>query len=89
MTNGLAEQRVQHRRLDLEEPAALQCRPHRTHHRDALPGNGTRLGTDDQVDVALPDPGFFAHLLVGHRERPQCLGEYLPGIGQHREFATT
>ncbi len=82
-----AGQGLQHRRLDLEEPAPLQRRAHRPHHRDALPGDGARLGTHDQVDVALPDPRFLAHLLVRDRKRPQCLGDDLPGIGQHRQFA--
>ncbi len=36
---GPAGQRLQHRRLDFEETAALQRRTHRAHHRDPLPGD--------------------------------------------------
>ena len=82
-----AGQRLQHRRLDLKEAAPLQRRTHRAYHRDPLAGDGAGLRTHDEIDIALPHAGFFAHLLVRHGKRPQRLGNDLPGIGEHREFA--
>ena len=50
-------------------------------------GRWSGLRTHDQIDVALPDPRLLAHLLMGDGKRPQRLGNDLPGIGKHREFA--
>ena len=65
-----AGQGLQHRGLDLEKAATLQGVADGPHHRDALPGHRAGLRPHDQVDVALPDPGLLAHLLVRHRQRP-------------------
>ena len=78
---------LQHRRLDLEEAAPFQAVADRADDGDPLAGNRAGLRANDEVDVALTDPRFLAHLLVGHRQRPQCLGRHLPGIGEHGQFA--
>src|SRR5262249_25471156 len=41
----------------------------------------------DEVDVPLPDAGFFAGGLVRHGQRPERLGGQLPPVGQHGQFA--
>ena len=42
--------------------------------------------TNDEVHVALPDPGLLVHLLVGDGQWPQRLGRHLPRIAHHRQF---
>ena len=80
-------QRLQHRRFDFEKPPPFECVAYRADHGDSLPRHRAGLGTDDQVDVALPHPRLFAHLLVGHGQGPQRLGRQLPGIGEDGQFA--
>ena len=79
-------QGLQHRRLDLDEPPPLQAVAQRANDRDALPGDGAGLRSDDEVDIALPDPGLLTHLPVCDRKRPQRLGGHLPGVREHREL---
>src|SRR5215217_1637782 len=63
-SGGTACERLQYGSFHLEETAPLERRPHRTHHCHALPGDGSGFGADDQIDVALTNPRFLAHLLV-------------------------
>ena len=86
---GSTGQGLQHRGLDLEKPAPFQSVANRPYDGDALAGHRACLWAHDQVDVALADPGFLAHLLVRHRQRPQGLGCHLPGVGQHRQLAAS
>ena len=76
-----------HRGFDFEKPAAFQSAAYRADDGDPLPRHRARLRAHDQVDVALPYPRLFAHLLVRDGQRPQRLGRHLPGIGQHGQFA--
>lgn len=80
-------QRLQDRRLDFEEAAAFQRVPYRADDGNPLPRVPARVRVDDQVDVTLPNPRLFAHLLVRDGQRPQRLGRHLPGVGQDGEFA--
>ena len=84
-----AVQRLQHRRLDLEEAAALECVTQRTDDSDALAGVVPSLGANDQIRVALTHPGLFAHFLVSDRQGAQRLGRDLPRVGHHAELAAT
>jgi hypothetical protein len=72
-SGGAAGQRLQYWRLDFEKAPALECGAHRAHHRHPLAGNGACLGTDDQIDIALPHPGLFAHLFMGDGKGAQRL----------------
>ena len=65
-----AGQRLQDRRLHFQKPAPFQCVAYPTDNGDSLAGHRTRLRADDQIDIALPNPRFFAHFLVRHRQRP-------------------
>ena len=64
---GAAVQRLQHRGLDLEEPALVQFLANRPGHRAAQLGHLPGLRVDDQVHVALPHPG-----LPGRTGRRAC-----------------
>ena len=64
---GAAVQRLQHRRLDLEESAALESVAQLTHDGNPLAGVLPGLRPDDEIDVALTHPSLFAHLLVRDR----------------------
>ena len=75
--------RLQDRRFDFEKPAPFQCAAQRPDDGNSLPGHRTRLWADDQIDVALPHPRLFAHLLVRDGQRSQRLGCHPPGVGQH------
>ena len=46
-------------------------------------------GRTIKIDVALSDPRLLAHLLMSHGKRPKRLGNDLPRIGKHRQFAAS
>ena len=62
---------------------------YRADNRDSLAGHRARLRANDQVDITLPHPRFFAHLLVRDGQRPQRLGGHLPGVGKDGQFAAS
>lgn len=76
----------QHRRLDLDVVAAVQDRAHRTDRRGPLPNHRASLRPDDEVDIALPDPGLLPQLAMRHRQRSDRLGRHRPLLGHHREL---
>ena len=82
-----AVQRLQHRRLDLEEAAAGEALAQGRHHADAQPCDLPRLRAYDEVDVALPHPGLLGERLVLDRQGAQGLGRHLPGIDEHAQLA--
>ena len=79
---GTTGKGLQHRGFNLEESASFQRIADRAHNGDPLPGHRSSLRTDDQIDIALPDPGLFAHLLVRHGQRAQRLRGHLPRVGE-------
>ena len=81
-----AVQHLKHRRFHLEIVAIVQCRAQRAiDHAPHLYGP-TRLRSDDQIDIALPNPALFGEWFVGDRQWSQRLGRDRPRIGKHREL---
>ena len=85
---GAAGFGVQHRRLDLDEAALVQRAPEAGDDLVADLERPLRLGVDDQVGVALTEPGVDvaeAVPLVG--QRPHRLGQQLDRLGLDRQLA--
>ena len=85
---GAAGFDVQHRRLDLDEPALVQGAAEAGDHGVADLERPARLVVDDQVGVALAEPGVGVGEpvpLVGHRS--DRLGEQLDLLGLDRQLA--
>jgi hypothetical protein len=80
-------QRLQYRGLHLHETPRVQAVPQRTHGRGTHSYGVVGPRPQEQVHITLPDPRFVGKLLVGHRERPQCLGHHPPFVGQHGQLA--
>src|SRR5215217_5289893 len=59
-SRGTACERLQYGSFHLDESAPLERRPDRTHDSHPLPGEGSRLGADDLIDVALAHPRLLA-----------------------------
>ena len=78
---------LQHRRLDLDEIAVVQRRAQRPHHLGTGAHHVAGLRPDDQVDVALPDPGLLVELAVRDRQRAHRLARHRPAVGHHRQLA--
>ena len=70
--------RLQHRRLDLEEAAAVEVLAQGAHHAGAQAHHVAGRRARDEVDVALPDARLLGQVLVQHRQRAQRLGRHLP-----------
>ncbi len=84
---GPAVHRLQDRRLDFEEIRSHQGIPQGVHRRAASAQGLPGIRAHDQVNVALPDPGFGIHqapALV--RQRTQALRGQQPVGGQHRHL---
>ena len=86
-SRGTTVQSLQHRGLELIEPAALQGVAQGAHHLDA--GHGVLAGflAHDQVGVTVTHAGVLAHLLVRDRQRTQRLGGHGPLLGHDRKLA--
>ena len=83
-----AEDRVHHRRLDLEEAARVEEAPDRAHDRGALAEDLAHVGVHHQVDVALAVADLDvlqAVPLLGQRARR--LGQDDRLVGQDRQLA--
>jgi hypothetical protein len=83
-----AVDRLQHRRLHLDEPPGVEPAAHRGHGAGAQHGVGAALLVHDQVEVAPAE----AHLRVGQSvpllgQRPHALGEQLPAAHAQRQLA--
>ena len=80
--------RVEHRRLDLDEAALGEQLAHRAHDGEADLEHAARVVVRDQVDVALAvarvDVGESVPLV---RELPLRLGEHGERLDPHRELA--
>ena len=82
-----AELDTQRRRLDFDEPAAVEEASDGGHGGEPDLEHATRLGIHDQVDVALPEPRVDvgeAVPLVG--QRPQRLRKQLERADLHRQL---
>ena len=85
---GAAVHDLQHGRLDLDVRPVVERAAQAAHDGRALAGDAARVGVDDEVDVALADPGLRvgeAGVLVG--QRAQRLARQLPRRREHRQLA--
>ena len=74
---------LQHRGLDLDEPALVQRRAQRAHHLRARAHHLAGLRPDDQVGVALADARLLVQLAVRDGERADGLARHRPAVGEH------
>jgi hypothetical protein len=85
---GASGNRVEQRRLHLDEPAVFQPSPHEAHHAAAHHERAARLLRDPQVDVALAVPGVDVGDAVPLvRELAAGFGQEHPVLHPHRELA--
>ncbi len=85
---GAAVDRLQDRRLDLDEAVAVEQAPDLRDHLGPGDEGLAHVGVGDQVELAMA----VARLDVGEpvvlvRQRPQALGERLPGVDAQGELA--
>ena len=59
---------MQHRCLDLDEAAGIQRVADRSHRIGAHSHSAPGRITDDEIEVALTNPGFLGQLLVHDRK---------------------
>ncbi|SHS97489.1 Uncharacterised protein [Mycobacteroides abscessus subsp. abscessus] len=78
---------LQDRRLQLQEVTAVHSVTNSAHHRDTLSRDLARLGSHDEIHVALAHSGLFGHLLVSNGQRPEGLRCHLPAIRHHAQLA--
>ncbi len=78
---------LQHRGLDLDEPAVVQRRANGPHHLGAGAHHVASLRPDDQVDVALPDARLLVQLAVRDGQRAHRLRRHRPPVGHDRQLA--
>ena len=84
---GTTVQRLQHRRLNLDEVQTREVLAHSSDDLDAGHGIGARVLAHDQVGVAAAHPLLLVHVRERHRQRVERLRGHVPGLRHHGQLA--